>query len=74
MAFDILIGGVGDAFSESEAPLDVDDLDAVYLTHLHGDHVNGLEMTLASLASVPGTCELAQQNGADPKTEPTKPG
>ncbi len=82
MAFDILIGGVGDAFSlqhygthfvlrhddfvlaidcpdhfrralsehpfsPDEKPLDVDDLDALHLTHLHGDHVNGLEMTLA---------------------------
>ena len=27
--------------------LDVDHLDALFLTHLHGDHVNGLEMTLA---------------------------
>lgn len=25
----------------------VDDLDGLFLTHLHGDHVNGLEMTLA---------------------------
>jgi ribonuclease BN (tRNA processing enzyme) len=28
----------------------VDSLDAMFLTHLHGDHVNGLEMTLAYLA------------------------
>lgn len=26
-------------------PLDVGDIDAMILTHLHGDHVNGLEMT-----------------------------
>lgn len=28
---------------ESPAPIDVGDLDAVVLTHLHGDHVSGLE-------------------------------
>lgn len=81
MAFEVLIGGVGDAFSrvhygthllirkdgfllaidcpdyfaramdehrfEPSVQLDVGDIDALYLTHLHGDHVNGLEMTLA---------------------------
>ena len=28
-------------------PLDVDSLDGLVITHLHGDHVNGLEMLLA---------------------------
>lgn len=74
---EILVVGVGDAFSEKywgtsflvrtpgsllavDCPdsyfkalkssgfgLRVDDLDGLFLTHLHGDHVNGLEMTLA---------------------------
>ena len=35
------------ALSESGFGVTVDDLDALVLTHLHGDHVNGLEMTLA---------------------------
>ena len=82
MAFEILVGGVGDAFSldhygthfllkkdgfvlaidcpddfrrglrdhrfsDQAVPLEVNEIDALYLTHLHGDHVNGLEMTLA---------------------------
>ncbi len=34
-------------FTTESGTLTVDDLDALYLTHLHGDHVNGLEMTLA---------------------------
>jgi ribonuclease BN (tRNA processing enzyme) len=74
---EILVVGVGDAFSEKhwgtnflvrtpetllavDCPdsyfkalkssgfgVRVDDLDGLFLTHLHGDHVNGLEMTLA---------------------------
>ncbi|MEZ4462604.1 MAG: MBL fold metallo-hydrolase [bacterium] len=35
------------ALSESGFGVTADDLDALVLTHLHGDHVNGLEMTLA---------------------------
>lgn len=35
------------ALKSSEFGLRVDDLDGLFLTHLHGDHVNGLEMTLA---------------------------
>jgi ribonuclease BN (tRNA processing enzyme) len=34
-------------FEHAGHRLDVDDLDALLITHLHGDHVNGLEMTLA---------------------------
>lgn len=82
MTFQVLFGGVGDAFSiknygthffcrtddyvlavdcpdsyrralaensfeHNGAKLGVDDLDAMFVTHLHGDHVNGLEMVLA---------------------------
>lgn len=32
--------------------LDVEHIDAMFLTHLHGDHVNGLEMTVAYRAMV----------------------
>lgn len=35
------------AFPHKGGTLDVDDLDAMFITHLHGDHVNGLEMVLA---------------------------
>lgn len=35
------------AFQHDGDTLDVDDLDGLVITHLHGDHVNGLEMTLA---------------------------
>lgn len=84
---ELLIGGVGDAFStrhwgthfivrrdgfhllvdcpdsfrraleENAFPLEgrsvkLGDLDAVFITHLHGDHVNGLEMLLAFRAMV----------------------
>ena len=34
-------------FEHDGEPLDVDALDAMIITHLHGDHVNGLEMVLA---------------------------
>lgn len=82
MAFEILVNGVGDAFSTRhwgtnflcrhddfvlavDCPdsyrralrdnafthggerLDAQHIDAMFLTHLHGDHVNGLEMVLA---------------------------
>lgn len=82
MAFELLMNGVGNAFSRvhwgtsflvrdgsyclavdcpdsylralSEHGFEhqgesfgVEDLDAMFITHLHGDHVNGLEMTLA---------------------------
>lgn len=82
MAFEILVNGVGDAFSRLhwgtnflcraddfvlavDCPdsyrralrandfehrgerLDAQHIDAMFLTHLHGDHVNGLEMVLA---------------------------
>ena len=33
------------AFSHGDGTLDVEQIDAMILTHLHGDHVNGLEMT-----------------------------
>lgn len=87
MGFEVLIGGVGDAFSlnhhgthffvrkgdflfavdcpdsfrrslgehrfgEEEGPMEVGDLDGLFLTHLHGDHINGVEMTLAYRAMV----------------------
>lgn len=35
----------GHGFTHKGAPLEVDSIDAMILTHLHGDHVNGLEMT-----------------------------
>jgi ribonuclease BN (tRNA processing enzyme) len=35
----------GHGFVHKGAPLEVDAIDAMILTHLHGDHVNGLEMT-----------------------------
>ena len=35
------------AFELDGAALTVDDIDAMFITHLHGDHVNGLEMVLA---------------------------
>ncbi len=76
MAFDVMVGGVGDAFSldhygthfllrKGDFVLGIDcpdhyrralrdngfpgveHLDAMYITHLHGDHVNGLEMVVA---------------------------
>lgn len=85
MGFEVLMNGVGNAFSrrhwgtnfivqsngyhlgvdcpdsyrralaendfagpgDGEGALDVDALDAMFITHLHGDHVNGLEMVLA---------------------------
>ncbi len=82
MGFELLMNGVGDAFSRQSwgtnflcrkdgyllavdcpdsyrralvengfehegEPLDADAIDGLVLTHLHGDHVNGLEMLLA---------------------------
>jgi ribonuclease BN (tRNA processing enzyme) len=86
MSFDVLLSGVGNAFStehygthflldhpdylfgidcpdgyrraldahafsrtsdQSDAAIEVSDLDGLFITHLHGDHVNGLEMALA---------------------------
>jgi ribonuclease BN (tRNA processing enzyme) len=82
MSFEILMNGVGDAFStlhfgtnfllrrgdfvlaidcpdsyrraldvndfrHGEGSLEVGDIDAMIITHLHGDHVNGLEMVAA---------------------------
>ncbi len=82
MGFEVLMNGVGDAFSRKSwgtnflcrrgefvlavdcpdsyrraleangfehegRPLDADAIDAMVITHLHGDHVNGLEMLLA---------------------------
>jgi len=35
------------AFEHRGAPVGVNTLDAMIITHLHGDHVNGLEMTVA---------------------------
>lgn len=35
------------ALKQADFGITVDDLDGLFLTHLHGDHVNGLEMTLA---------------------------
>ena len=40
------------AFPYKEGILDVEHLDGLILTHLHGDHVNGLEMVLAYLRFV----------------------
>ena len=36
-------------FERGGAPIDAEHLDAMILTHLHGDHVNGLEMTACYL-------------------------
>jgi ribonuclease BN (tRNA processing enzyme) len=89
MSFEILMNGVGNAFSRDhygtnflvrkdgfllavDCPdsyrnalqdhsfehegeeIDVDHIDAVCITHLHGDHVNGLEMALAYRRYVAG--------------------
>lgn len=89
MGFEVLINGVGDAFSRrhfgtnflcrrddfvlavdcpdsyrralqangfshGDGKLDAQDIDAMFLTHLHGDHVNGLEMVLAYRKFVAG--------------------
>lgn len=89
MSFEILVNGVGDAFSRRHwgtnflcrsgdfvlavdcpdsyrralkangfehggATLDAHHIDAMFLTHLHGDHVNGLEMVLAYRKFVAG--------------------
>lgn len=35
------------SFEHRGEPLDAQHIDAMFLTHLHGDHVNGLEMTMA---------------------------
>jgi ribonuclease BN (tRNA processing enzyme) len=35
------------ALVENDFGFDVDGIDAFFLTHLHGDHVNGLEMVMA---------------------------
>ncbi len=35
------------AFEYKAGTLDVGDIDAMFITHLHGDHINGLEMVLA---------------------------
>ena len=34
------------AFPHKDGTLDVGDIDAMFITHLHGDHINGLEMVL----------------------------
>lgn len=42
------------AFGHAGEEVDVDAIDAMIITHLHGDHVNGLEMTLAYRRYVAG--------------------
>lgn len=42
------------AFEHDGEPLEAEDLDALVVTHLHGDHVNGLEMLLAYYRHVLG--------------------
>lgn len=41
-------------FAHRGEPLDAQHVDALFLTHLHGDHVNGLEMVLAYRKFVAG--------------------
>ena len=41
-------------FDHGGQRLDAQDIDAMFLTHLHGDHVNGLEMVLAYRKFVAG--------------------
>ncbi len=42
------------AFEHQGEEVDVDKIDAIVITHLHGDHVNGLEMALAYRRYVSG--------------------